>query len=239
MRASSSRGITLLERAIGYSFRKKALIQEAITHKSFTHENPEKSPLFNERLEFLGDAVLSLVISEYLFKKHPSYTESQLSRLRAYTVRESTLVEAAMDLNLGRYLRLGKGEELSGGREKPSILANAFEALIGAIYLDGGIRKARDFILNALKSTIEEIEGKDLVFDYKSRLQEVSQARFGVLPRYVIHKEEGPEHNKTFEVKVYIKDSLYGTGRGKNKKSAQQLAAEAGLRKLKELKGDG
>jgi ribonuclease-3 len=232
MPVSFSKNISLLEKSIRYSFKKKSLIQEAITHKSFAHENPEESPLFNERLEFLGDAVLSLVISEYLFKEYPAYTESQLSRLRAYAVKESTLVEAAKALNLGIYLRLGRGEELSGGRKKPSILANAFEALIGAIYIDGGVKKARDFILKNLHAKIEEITEKNLVFDYKSKLQEIAQARFGVLPRYVINKEEGPEHNKTFEVNVYIKNKLYGTGTGKNKKSAQQLAAKAGLKKL-------
>jgi len=239
MPVSFSKNISLLEKSIRYSFKKKSLIQEAITHKSFAHENPEESSLFNERLEFLGDAVLSLVISEYLFKEYPAYTESQLSRLRAYAVRESTLVEVARSLNLGIYLRLGRGEELSGGRKKASILADAFEALIGAIYIDGGIKKAKDFILKNLHTRIEEITEKNLVFDYKSKLQEIVQARFGVLPRYVINKEEGPEHNKTFEVNVYIKNKLYGTGTGKNKKSAQQLAAKAGLKKLTKTQKKG
>jgi len=232
MPASYSENIPLLEKSIKYSFKRKTLIQEAITHKSFAHENPRESTLFNERLEFLGDAVLSLIISEYLFKEYPEYTESQLSRLRAYAVRESTLVEVARDLNLGTFLRLGRGEEISGGRGKSSILANAFEALIGAIYIDGGIKRAREFILKNLLDKIEEIIRKDLVFDYKSKLQEIAQAEFGVLPRYVINREEGPEHDKTFEVNVYIKNKLYGTGRGKSKKSAQQLAAKAGIKRL-------
>ncbi len=149
-------------------------------------------------------------------------------------VRESTLAEAAERLNLGSYLRLGKGEKRTGGRRKPSILANAFEAILGAVYMDGGLKKAKDFVLENLKSMIEDIIEKDFVFDYKSRLQEVVQAQFGVLPKYVIHKEEGPEHDKTFEVKVYIKDNVYGKGKGKSKKSAQQRAAEAGLKRLKQ-----
>ncbi len=229
-----SENTSLLEKEIRYAFKKKSLIKEAITHKSFTHENPEEAPLFNERLEFLGDAVLSLIISEYLFKKYPAFTESQLSKLRAFVVRESTLAEAAERLNLGSYLRLGKGEKRTGGRRKPSILANAFEAILGAVYMDGGLKKAKDFVLENLKSMIEDIIEKDFVFDYKSRLQEVVQAQFGVLPKYVIHKEEGPEHDKTFEVKVYIKDNVYGKGKGKSKKSAQQRAAEAGLKRLKQ-----
>lgn len=234
MPASFSKNIALLEDSIRYSFKRKSLVQEAITHKSFAHENPKEAPSFNERLEFLGDAILSLTISEYLFRRYPEFSESQLSRLRAYTVRESTLAEVAERLNLGDYLRLGKGEERTGGRKKPSILANTFEAILGAVYIDGGLKKANDFVLRNLKIKIESLVKKNLIFDYKTRLQEVAQAQFGVLPRYVIHKEEGPEHNKTFEVKVYIKNNLYGTGRGKSKKAAQQLAAEAGLKKLKQ-----
>lgn len=231
----SSKDIPTLEKKIGYTFKKKAIIKEAITHKSFAHENPKEATSFNERLEFLGDTVLSLTISEYLFRAYPNLSEAELSRLRAYAVKESTLAEVAEGLNLGRYLLLGKGEELTGGRKKPSILANTFEALIGAIYIDGGLKKVNDFILKNLRSRVDETIKREVIFDYKSKLQEVSQERFGVLPRYVIHRETGPEHDKTFEVKVYIKDEVYGTGKGKSKKTAQQLAASAGLRKLKEI----
>lgn len=231
----SSKDIPTLEKKIGYTFKKKAIIKEAITHKSFAHENPKEATSFNERLEFLGDTVLSLTISEYLFRAYPNLSEAELSRLRAYAVKESTLAKVAEGLNLGRYLLLGKGEELTGGRKKPSILANTFEALIGAIYIDGGLKKVNDFILKNLRSRVDETIKREVIFDYKSKLQEVSQERFGVLPRYVIHRETGPEHDKTFEVKVYIKDEVYGTGKGKSKKTAQQLAASAGLRKLKEI----
>lgn len=231
----SSKDIPTLEKKIGYTFKKKAIIKEAITHKSFAHENPKEATSFNERLEFLGDTVLSLTISEYLFRAYPNLSEAELSRLRAYAVKESTLAKVAEGLNLGRYLLLGKGEELTGGRKKPSILANTFEALIGAIYIDGGLKKVSDFILKNLRSRVDETIKREVIFDYKSKLQEVSQERFGVLPRYVIHRETGPEHDKTFEVKVYIKDEVYGTGKGKSKKTAQQLAASAGLRKLKEI----
>jgi len=235
MPLSFSKDISLLEREIGYTFKKKNLIKEALTHKSFIHENPEEVPLFNERLEFLGDAVLSLTVSEYIFKRCVDFSEAQLSNIRAYAVKESTLARVAEGLNLGRYLRLGKGEELTGGRKKPSILADTFEALLGAIYIDGGLRNANEFVLKNLKSFLDETIKKDFIFDYKSKFQEVTQARFGVLPRYVVSKETGPEHDKTFEVKVYINNRIYGKGRGKSKKMAQQLAASAGLKKLMEL----
>jgi ribonuclease-3 len=232
MHASYSKDIRILEKKIGYSFKKTSLIQQALTHKSFAKELPEDSEVYNERLEFLGDSVLELVISEYLYKTYPRYSESELSKIKAYAVQEATLADSAEKLDIGSHLLLGKGEEGSGGRKKPSLLANAFEALIAAMYLDGGLRNTRTFILKSLKRKIHTLIEKNLVFDFKTHFQENVQEKFSVLPKYRIKKEEGPEHMKTFEVEVFINTDLYGTGRGKSKKEAEQKAARQGLRKI-------
>ena len=234
MHVSSSEDLTGLEESLGYTFRKKSYLREALTHKSYAHERSKECESFNERLEFLGDSVLELIISEYLFTSYPDYTEADLSRIKAYVVQESTLAETSMDLMLGRYLLLGKGEEMTGGRKKSSLLADAFEAVLAAIYLDGGYRKARDFALKHLKTKADELTSSNFIFDFKTKLQEVAQARYGVLPRYVTHKEEGPEHRKTFEVKVFVKETFLGSGKGKTKKAAAQKAAEKGLKKIGE-----
>ena len=232
MHASSSNDLSSLEKSLDYKFRKTSLLKEALTHKSFAHEQQKKSIAFNERMEFLGDAVLELIISEYLYKTFSDYTEADLSRMKAYVVQESSLAEAAGSLDLGLYLHLGKGEELTGGRKKPSLLANTFEAILAAIYMDGGYKHAKDFVLGHLVTKMDDLAANNFIFDFKTRLQEVAQARHGVLPRYVTHKEEGPEHKKTFEVKVFINDDVIGSGMGKTKKAAAQKAAEAGLNKI-------
>jgi ribonuclease-3 len=234
MHVSSSKNIQLLETKIGYKFKKKSLIKEALTHKSFAKEKSENSEFFNERLEFLGDAVLELVICGYLFSAYPRYTEAEFSKIKSYAVQESTLADIALRLGIGSYLYLGKGEEASGGRKKPSLLANAFEAILAAIYLDSGFKKAKDFTLRNLEGKIKALIRRSLLFDFKTRFQEVVQKKFGLLPKYRVHKEEGPEHMKIFEVKVFVKNDFYGDGRGKSKKEAAQKAAKAGLRKLKE-----
>lgn len=234
MDVSSSDDLSSLENSLGYSFKKKSRLKEALTHKSYAHEKANEHSSFNERVEFLGDAVLELIISEYLFNSYPDFTEADLSRVKAYTVQESTLAQTAKDLDLGTYLLLGKGEEMTGGRKKDSLLADAFEAILAAIYLDGGFKNAREFTLRHLASKIDDLASTNFIFDFKTKLQEVAQAQFGVLPKYVIHKEEGPEHKKTFEVKVFIKDNFLGSGKGKTKKAAAQKAAEKGLNKLKE-----
>jgi ribonuclease-3 len=232
MHVSSLEDLTPLETSIGYTFKKKSLLKEALTHKSFAHESQKNTITYNERMEFLGDTVLALIVSEYLFCTYPEYTEADLSKIKAYIVQESILAEIADKLNIGAYLRLGKGEEITGGRKKPSLLANAFEAILAAIYLDGGLKKAREFVIRHLKTKINKFMRNDLIFDFKTKFQEVAQARCGVQPRYVIHKEEGPEHNKIFEVKVFIKNEFYGSGRGRSKKAAEQKAAKAGLKKF-------
>lgn len=234
MRASSSENLTDLENLIGCRFRKKSLLREAITHKSFAHEQQKKGIAFNERMEFLGDAVLELIMSEYLFHLCTDCTEADLSRMKAYAVQESTLAKIARELNIGDHLLLGKGEELSGGREKPSLLANAVEAILAAIYLDGGYKKARTFVISHITHHIKATESRDFVYDFKTKLQEVAQSRYGVLPKYVTHNEQGPEHKKVFEVNVFVNDELIGTGTGKNKKAAEQKAAEQGLIRIRE-----
>lgn len=236
MRLSYSENIRLLELKIGYKFKKKSLIKEALTHKSFAKEKREDTELFNERLEFLGDAVLGLVICDYLFSTYPQYTEAEFSKIKAYVVQESALADAALKFGIGSFLYLGKGEETSGGRKKPSLLANAFEAVLAAIYIDGGLKRSREFVLKNLEGKIKALIRRKLLFDFKTRFQEIAQERFKVLPKYRVHKEDGPEHMKIFEVDVFIKNELYGSGKGKSKKEAAQNAARVGLRKLKEAK---
>lgn len=235
MRVSSSRNLSDLENSLGYRFKNKSLIKEAVTHKSFAHEQQKKNIIYNERMEFLGDAVLELIMSEYLFCSCPEYTEADLSRIKAYAVQESTLAEIARSLNIGSYLLLGKGEEMTGGRKKPSLLANAFEAILAAIYLDGGYKNAKKFVLTHLANKVDKLTADNFVYDFKTKLQELSQAYFGVLPTYVTHKEEGPEHKKIFDVKVYINDQFFGLGRGKTKKAAAQKAAETALAKIRKI----
>jgi ribonuclease-3 len=234
MHAFSSKDLSSLENSVGHKFKKKSLLKEAITHKSFAHEQQNPDHLYNERMEFLGDSVLELIISEYLYYSYTEFTEADLSKIKAYAVQESTLAEVAQSFDLGSFLFLGKGEELTGGREKPSLLANAIEAVIAAIHLDGGFAKSKEFVLTYLVPKIEKLTTDNVVVDFKTEFQEVSQAQFGVLPEYVTHKENGPEHRKTFEVKVFINDDLLGTGQGKTKKAAAQKAAEAGLKNIKE-----
>lgn len=232
MLALSSKDLTSLEKALGHTFKKKALLKEAVTHKSYAHEKQDNRVAFNERMEFLGDAVLELIISEHLYSSYLEYTEADLSKIKAYAVQESTLAEIAEKLDIGRYLLLGKGEELTGGREKPSLLANAFESVLAAIYLDGGYERSKKFVLDQLITKMEDLTKNNLIFDFKTKLQEVAQAEFGILPMYVTHKEEGPEHRKTFEVKVFINEEFLGAGSGRTKKAAAQKAAEAGLKKI-------
>jgi len=232
MHALSSENLSKLELSIGYHFKRRPLLTQALTHKSYAYEHKEEGAIDNERLEFLGDAVLNLIISEHLYNKFKDFTEAELSRIKAYAVKESTLARTARKLKIGRYLYLGRGEEITGGRNKPSLLANAFEAILAAIYIDGGYKNARTFLINHLLPEIERVSKEDFVFDFKTRLQEVSQMKFGTLPKYITTKEEGPDHEKVFEVKVYLNEKLMGTGIGKTKKAAAQKAAQEGLRRL-------
>ncbi|MBM4123943.1 MAG: ribonuclease III, partial [Nitrospira sp.] len=205
---------------IGYVFRRPRLLDEALTHTSHVNEakGPDKAVRGrdNERLEFLGDAVLSLIVSEYVAHTCPGFTEGELSKLKAGLVSEVSLAKAARGVELGRLLRLGRGEELTRGREKNSLLADALEALIAAIYLDGGLEPARAFTLRVLAPDLDAIrEGGGAAGDDKTKLQEWCQKRFEVLPQYVTVRESGPDHQKVFEVRVTIQRAVWGTGVGR------------------------
>jgi len=220
-----------LEKNLSYSFKKKELLFLALTHRSFVNEKG-KSIGDNERYEFLGDAVLELAISHLLIDMFPDYSEGDLSKIRAAMVNERELAELARKLGLGMYLNLGKGEELSGGRDKPSLLSDALEAVLGAIYLDRGFKKAKGVISVLFAPILKEAGNKDFCKDYKTRLQEISQARFKTTPRYKLVSERGPDHKKVFEVNLFVGDTLLGVGRGYSKKSAEQEAARLALNAL-------
>ncbi len=225
-----------IERVVGYHFQRPHLVHEALTHKSFVNENrTTKDRRQNERLEFLGDAVLSLIISDYLAARLPDYTEGELSKLKARLVSEPSLAKVAKRLELGTLLRLGKGEELSKGREKPSLLADALEALIAAVYLDGGLEASRVFTLRVFDDDLEALgvlNGESALEDHKTRLQELCQKRYDTLPRYVTVREHGPDHRKTFEVELTIRGEVAGVGQGFSKKQAEQMAAKQALEQI-------
>ena len=223
-----------LQRRIGHTFRDRSLLLNALMHRSYVNENHHLQLTDNERLEFLGDAALDLAISHLLIERFPHYNEGKLSRLRAGIVNEKQLASMAEEIGLGAALHLGKGEELSGGRKKPSLLANAFEALLAAVYLDGGLQvliKMVEFQFCRFFSEEEDLP-QALDKDYKTRLQEIIQSREKTVPHYRLEAEEGPDHDKLFRVSVWLKDRLLALGSGPTKKSAQQKAAGRALRLL-------
>ena len=219
-----------LEKQIGYQFRDYSLLCRAMMHSSYTNEKHLPKFQCNERLEFLGDAVLELVSSEFLFLENPKISEGELTKTRAGMVCEPSLAFCARDLDLGNYLLLGRGEEATGGRERDSITSDAMEALIGAIYLDGGFTNAKEFIHRFILS---DLEHKKLFFDSKTILQEIVQADAGESISYRLVGEEGPDHNKSFHVEVCIGESCCGAGKGRTKKAAEQEAAYQAILKLK------
>ena len=222
--------LTELEQVIGYEFNEQRLLQQALTHSSFANEKHMKKLSDNERLEFLGDAVLEVVSSEFLYKEHTDLPEGDLTKLRASIVCEQTLALCARDLGLGEWLRLGKGEELTGGRDRDSITSDAMEALLGAIYLDGGFANAKEFVHHFI---LNDIEHKKLFYDSKTILQEVVQAN-GIEVKYEMIGEKGPEHDKIFEVCASAGDLFNVKAEGHTKKAAQQKAAYNALILLKE-----
>ncbi len=227
--------IEAVQRLLGYRFHQPRLLEEALTHKSYSNERRSKDRTQNERLEFLGDAVLSLVMSEYLAAEFPGSNEGGLSKLKAHLVSEASLAKAARRMKLGHLLRLGKGEELSKGREKHSLLADALEALIAAIYLDGGLEASRTFTLRVLEEELLATRAEQArpgMEDYKTQLQEVCQKRFDTLPQYATVRESGPDHEKVFEVELTIQGVMRGIGRGHSKKEAEQMAAREALTQL-------
>jgi ribonuclease-3 len=225
------------QKRIGYLFRDLRHLDEAVTHKSHVNEIRERGRKHNERLEFLGDAVLTLIMSEHLALTFPDFTEGELSKLKAQLVSETSLAQAARRMELGPLLRLGRGEELTQGRSKSSILANALEAIVAAVYLDGGLEAARAFVLRALAQELRDVQSPGAwaaSVDYKTRLQEWCQKQFETLPQYCTVRESGPDHQKTFEVQLLIKGNIRGIGIGRSKKEAEQMAAKQALTRTME-----
>jgi ribonuclease-3 len=221
-----------LERKIGYCFNKKYLLNRAVTHSSYANQLGLPYVEHNERLEFLGDSVLSMIVSQYIFRNCKDLAEGQLTRIRANIVCEQSLYEAADKINLGRFLLISKGEEMTGGRTRISILADAFEAIIAAIYLDGGINKAKPFVLNNLKNIIKQAIQNKIISDYKSFIQEYLQKSNQGKISYKLLSEAGPDHSKIFEMAIMLDDRVLGSGSGNSKKEAQQAAAKDAIEKL-------
>ncbi len=221
------KNIEVLQRRLDYQFKDKNLIIEALTHKSY------KQSYNNERLEFLGDAVLDLIIGEYLFHKFPKVAEGELSKLRASLVSEKGFEKLAKILNLGEHIFISLAEENNNGREKSSLLSNAFEALIGALYLEGGLEKARSVSIHLLNVAYPRIDMEAIFRDFKTTLQELTQAKFGETPEYKLVHSFGPDHKKEFEMAVIIENKEISRAKGKSKKEAQQASAELALEVLK------
>jgi len=211
------------------SFTDKSLLARALTHRSFVNENPDGALEDNERLEFLGDAVLDFIVGEYLYHHFPEGQEGELTSLRAALVRTETLAHFALQVGLGSHLRLGRGERESGGQERPALLCSAFEAFVGALYLDQGIKTVSAFVSRLIVPTISRILAQDLDKDAKSRLQEWTQGHYRLTPDYRTVAEQGPDHAKEFTVEVLIGNDVYGQGIGPSKQSAEQSAAKAAL----------
>lgn len=245
--------LTALEKSLGHRFERSSLLEQAVTHSSYAREaaarNGEAGEADNEQMEFLGDAVLGFVTSEELFQRFPQFSEGQLSKLRAFLVSEKHLIRAATRLKLGQYLRLGHGEEKSGGRKKTALLVDAFEAVLAAMYLDAGLEATRKFILKkVLEPELKKLSkagGENLpVTDFKSALQEVAHSLGWSQPSYILVKERGPEHQKTFTVEARVRPADQGRrdysarGEGLTKKQAEQGAAKKALEYLRHLSSD-
>lgn len=227
----SNTDIGQLETEIGYAFKDKDLILKALTHSSYANEKKMEKYNHNERLEFLGDAVLEVCTSDFLFKEYLDKPEGDLTRLRASIVCEPTLAECARAIHLPDFLMLGKGEETTGGRYRDSIVSDAFEAVIGAIYLDGGIEEAKKFII---RFVLNDIENKHLFYDSKTILQETVQKLYKKKVEYKLISEEGPDHDKKFNVQVLLEDTILGEGIGRTKRKAEQQAAYQAILKIRQ-----
>ena len=221
--------LSILQKTLQYEFNNLNLLNKALTHKSYANEVP--LPLKNnERFEFLGDSVLDLIVSSYMILEYENLAEGSLSKIRAAVVNESCLAKLAKDINLGNYLFLGKGEDLSGGREKPSILSNAYEALVGAIFCDSGFQVVSQVFLPSLVKEIYKHKDAGSFEDFKSDLQEYTQNRFGCIPSYKVIGEKGPNHDKQYAIKVIVRNKELGEGLGRSKKEAEQIAAKKTLK---------
>ncbi|MBM3149104.1 MAG: ribonuclease III [Chloroflexi bacterium] len=221
-----------LQESVGISFRNLELLQQAFVHSSYVNENTDPAAVDNERLEFLGDALLGFTIAERLYQEFPQLTEGELTEMRISLVRQETLAQIAAELRLGDYLQLGKGEESTGGRQRRTNLADVFEALIGAIYLDQGLDTAQSFVLDKLDVQIAILKNEGISRNYKALLQELTQAKYKQLPTYHTIEASGPAHNKYFVIEVALGNELLGTGSGKTKKAAEMEAAQAAWEKL-------
>lgn len=227
------KNIEELESKIQYKFKDKDNLILALTHSSYANEFKGEKLVSNERLEFLGDSVLSVIVSENIYKNYIHLSEGEMTKFRANVVCEASLEHCAQNLNIGKYLLLGKGEELTGGRERTSILSDAMEALIGAIYIDGGLECARDFVLRQMKKFIVDSIKGEIFMDYKTQLQEIVQKQNDQKVSYEIIEEKGPDHNKIFVSQVKLDDQVIGIGEGRTKKEAEQMAAKNFLEKAK------
>ncbi|MBI1979943.1 MAG: ribonuclease III [Elusimicrobia bacterium] len=224
-----------LEKKIHIKFKNRKFIEEALTHRSYVSgSSQEQEKAFNERMEFLGDSILNAAITDFLYKRYPAHDEGKLSKFKSLLVSQTPLARWAKEIKLGAYLKLSGSEELQGGRERDSILADALEAVIGAIYLDQGFEKAKDLVIRQFEQKKRIVET-----DFKSRLQELIQKKYKVLPIYILSKESGPDHDKTFFIEVRLKKKMLGKGTGKSKKESEQSAARQALRNIRDglLKG--
>lgn len=219
-----------LEHRLNYYFNNRNLLKNALLHKSFGNENRKYKDINNERLELLGDAVLGLIVAEYLYK-HKNVSEGTMAKMKSMVVSEPILAKISRELKIGDYLLLSKGEEVTGGRDRESILGDVFEAILGAIYLDSNFREAKNFALSHIKKYIENIEENEEILDYKTILQEYTQKEFKQIPIYKLISETGPDHMKEFEILVQVK-TYTGIAKAKNKKKAEQLSAKDLCRKL-------
>lgn len=224
-----------LQKKLGVKFNNQKLLNQALFHRSYLNEN-HQIKFSNERLEFLGDSVLSLLVSTKLYKRYPDYPEGKLTSIRSLLVKTKTLADLAQQLTLGDYLQMSRGEERGGGRQNPSLLADTLEAVIGAIYLDLGLEIVDRFLSKTLYPLISSVEMKEDLQDYKSTLQEVIQEKSKVSPAYRVLKEFGPDHDKTFTIGVFVENTLLSSGEGKSKQSAEQQAAKVALEDLNNVK---
>ncbi len=227
-----------LEKQLGVSFKDKGLLQQALVHSSFVNERPKEGTESNERMEFLGDAVLGLVVAHDLFATLPDMDEGSLTEQRTHLVRRDTLADAARRLGLGEALLLGRGEEGGGGRDRPTNLAHVYEAVVGAIYLDRGLEAASDFVRHSLSEELARVGNEPYPADAKSQLQEITQSRHQTTPHYHVTKAEGPDHARRFTVEVTVDGQTLGTGRGTSKQEAEKEAARQALTEIEARAGD-
>lgn len=235
---SANKDLTKLEKSLGVKFKNPELLITALTHRSFLNEHHDTYLHNNERLEFLGDAVLELITTEYLFKTYPDRSEGELTSFRSALVKTSSLSETSLSLGIGEFIQMSKGEEVTGGRNRPYILANTFESILGAIYLDQGYQASTNFVTTKLLPKISKIIEDRLDIDPKSKLQEISQEVLNFTPVYELLASSGPDHNKDFLMAVKISNRVFGEGRGKSKQDAEQNAAQKALNNWQELISD-